>query len=94
MFSWEIYEFFESSHRSCFVKKSVFKTFRNIHRKVPVLQLYLKETPKEMFSSEYCEIFNLLTAALTLLNSYWKAVSSYLCNDSFLSLDNILTGYE
>ena len=47
-----------------------------------------------MFSSEYCEIFNLLTAALTLLNSYRKAVSSYFCNDSFLSLDNILTGYE
>ena len=27
MFSWEISEFFRSSHRSCFMKKAVFKNF-------------------------------------------------------------------
>ena len=34
------------------------KVFCNINRKVAGLQLYWKEVPTQMFSSEYCEIFN------------------------------------
>ena len=56
MFPLEIYEFFRSSHWKCFMKKAFLKTFV-IHRKVADLQLHLKETPTEVFSSEYCEIF-------------------------------------
>ena len=54
-----------------------------------------------MFSSEYCEIIkntyfeeHLLTAASDFLNSYRTAGSNYFYIDSFLSSDNLLTGYE
>ena len=73
MFPIEIYEFFRSSHWNCFMKKAFLKIFV-IHRKVADLQLHLKETPTEVFSSEYCEIFkntyfeeHLLTAAPDIL---------------------------
>ena len=56
MFSWEICEFFRSNHPTCFMKKAVLKNFCNVHRKDAGLQLYQKETPTQMFSSEYCEI--------------------------------------
>ena len=46
-----------------FYQKTVFKKIRNIYMKVTGLQLYQKETPTEMFSSEYCEI---------LMNTYFK----------------------
>ena len=46
-----------------FYQKTVFKKIRNIYMKVTGLQLYQKETPTEMFSSEYCEI---------LMNAYFK----------------------
>ena len=42
-------------HRRCFMKKVAPKTFLNIHRKVAGLQYYFKNTPKQMFSSEYDE---------------------------------------
>ena len=58
------------------MKKAVLKIFCNIHRKVAGLQLYKKETPMQMFSSEYCEIFkntyfeeHLLTAASDFLKT-------------------------
>ena len=56
MFPLEIYEFFRSSHWKCFMKEAFLKIFV-IHRKVADLQLHLKETPTEVFSPEYCEIF-------------------------------------
>ena len=40
MFSWRIYEFFKSSLRSCFMKKTLLKKIHKIHRKVAGLQLY------------------------------------------------------
>ena len=50
--------------------EAVLKKLHNIHRKVAGLQRYQKETPTQMFSSEYCEVFKnthfekyLLTAA-------------------------------
>ena len=39
------------------MKNTVFKKFCHIHRKVKGVQLYQKETPTQMLSSEYCEIF-------------------------------------
>ena len=51
MFSWEICEFFRSSHRRCFMKKAVLrKAVRNFHRK-PVT-----EAQTQMFSTKYCKI--------------------------------------
>ena len=54
-----------------------------------------------MFSSEYCEIFkntyfeeHLLTTDSDFSKQYRTAVSSYFCIDSFLTSDNLLTGYE
>ena len=54
-----------------------------------------------MFSSEYCQIFkstyfkeHLLTAASDFYNSYRIAMSSSFCIDSFLSSDNLITGYN
>ena len=49
-----------------FCKKRCSKKFRKLHRKTPVLKsllkafrtkTLLKETPAQMFSSEYCKIF-------------------------------------
>ena len=54
---------FRSSHRRCSVKKGALNDFRYIHRKTPVLELentcnfIKKETPTQVFSCEYCEIF-------------------------------------
>ena len=39
------------------MKKAVLKNFSSTHRKVAGLQLYCKETPTQMPSSEYCKIF-------------------------------------
>ena len=70
MLSWEIYNFFQKQPPELFYEKGVLKNFCNIHRKVAELQPYEEETPKRMFSSEYCKIFkntyfeeHLLTAA-------------------------------
>ena len=56
------------------MKKTVLKKIRNINKKVAGLQLYLKETPTQMFSSEYYENFksiyfgeHLLTVAFEFL---------------------------
>ena len=41
-----------------FYKKVFSEQFFNFHRKTPEgLQLYQKETPTQVFSCEYCEIF-------------------------------------
>ena len=46
------------SRSQMFFKIVVFKKFRNIHRKAPLLeQLYEKETPIQVFFFEYCKIF-------------------------------------
>ena len=78
------------------MKKAVLK-------KVAGLQLYYKETPTQVFSPEYCEIFlkntyfeeHLLTVASdffkTSTGQWWVATSVLTL---FLSSDNLLTGYE
>ena len=48
---------FRSSHRRCSRKKRVLKVFCKIYRKALVLESFLKETPTQMFSCEFCKIF-------------------------------------
>ena len=60
---------FRSSHSRKFFKRCVLKIFCNIHRKTPVLESvfnkvaelqvcnFIKETPTQMLSCKYCEIF-------------------------------------
>ena len=65
MFSWEIYELFRSSHRRYFMKKDVLKKFRNMHRDCG------KDTPTQMFSAEYCEIFKKTPIWRTSVKGYF-----------------------
>ena len=66
--------FSEAATEGVLIKKAVLKIFGKIHRKVAGLQSFNKETPTQMFSSEYCDIFK---------NTYFeghllKAVSDFL----------------
>ena len=66
--------FSEAATGGVLIKKAVLKIFGKIHRNVAGLQLFNKETPTQMFSSEYCDIFK---------NTYFeghllKAVSDFL----------------
>ena len=66
--------FSEAATGGVLIKKAVLKIFGKIHRKVAGLQSFNKETPTQMFSSEYCDIFK---------NTYFeghllKAVSDFL----------------
>ena len=68
-----------SSHRRCSVKKDVIKNLANFTEKHPCwshfliklkacgMQLYLKETPTQVFSCEICEIFK-----STYFDNIWK----------------------
>ena len=67
------YEFFESIHPSCFMKKTVLKNFATFTGKLQACN-FIKQTPTLVFFSEYCEIFkntyfeeHLLTAASDFL---------------------------
>ena len=73
MFSCEIYEIFRSSHRRCFMKKAVLKTFAIFTGKLQACN-FIKERLQHMFCSEFCGIFKnayfeerLLTAASDFL---------------------------
>ena len=72
-----------------FYEKSCSQKFRNSLRKVADLQPYLKDTPTQVFSYEYCEVFkntyfeeHLLTAASDFLKQLQNTVSSCFCIDS------------
>ena len=71
--------------------------FSNIHKKIADLQLCLKETPTQIFSSEYCKLFkkvyfeeHLLMAASDFLKQLQSSDEQLLV----LISDNLLTGYE
>ena len=66
-------------------KKTVVKKICNINKKVAALQLYLKETPTQMFSSEYYEDFkniyfgeHLLTVASEFLKQLQNSGEQWL----------------
>ena len=60
----------EAAVRRCSSNQVLLEIFCNIHRKTFVLEsrynkfsgLYLKETPTQVFSCEYCKIFTIQTA--------------------------------
>ena len=76
MFSCEIFEFFRSRHRRCFMKKALLK---HIAINITDLQLYWNETPILLFSSEYCEIFK---------DTYFKGHLLTVASDFFKKLPN------
>ena len=85
-----------------FYKKRCSEKFSNNHRKTPVskflfynvaalsLQLHQRETPTQVFSCEYCEIFK-----STYFGEHLRTAASgfiYLCIYSFISLFKIFYG--
>ena len=88
--------FSEAATGGVLIKKAVLKIFSKIHRKVPGLQLFNNETPTQMFSSEYCDIFkntyfegHLLKAVSDFFKTateQWSPAASVLT----FNLDNLL----
>ena len=71
LFFWEIYELFRSSHRRCFMKKFVLKSFAILTGKLRVCNL-LKRDFSTGFPTEYCKIFKSTYFEEHLLNGcYW-----------------------
>ena len=78
MFSGEIYDFFRSNHQRCFTKKSVLKNFALFTGKLQTCNFIKKKT--QVFSSEYCEIFN---------NTYFEELVLRAAFDFLKQLQNI-----
>ena len=90
MFSWEIYEFFRSSHWRCFMKKAVLKNFCNILKKIAGLNFIKKRLQHRCFLLNIAIFLRTPIVKnicqrqhLIFYNSYRTAVSSCFCIDAF-----------
>ena len=78
MFSWEIYEFFRSNHRGCFMKKAVFKHFAIFTRKLRVCN-FIKNRLQHR-----CFLLNVAKILVTSISKNICSLSSCFCSDSFI----------
>ena len=88
MFSWEIYEYFRSSHRIFFTKKAVLKNFAIFTEKLQACNFIKSRIQHRCFP------LNMVKVLRTPILKNSCSVSSCFCMTLLLSSGNLLTGYE